>query len=176
MAHAIIDGGVVACPAEAVWGLSCDPWNQHAVMSILQLKRRPVDKGLIVVAADAEMFAPLLDNLSDSVRKELILSWPGPNTWLVPNSGVFPAWITGDSDEVAIRVTSAPALKALSQELGGPLVSTSANPAGALPARHHFQVVNYFGVELPRAIGSVDLGAKPSTIRRAGTGEILRGS
>ena len=30
-AASIEAGGVIACPAEAVWGLSCDPWNLSAV-------------------------------------------------------------------------------------------------------------------------------------------------
>ena len=34
------DGGVVACPAEGVWGLSCDPYNEVAVDDLLTLKRR----------------------------------------------------------------------------------------------------------------------------------------
>jgi len=170
-----IDGeGVVACPAEAVWGLSCDPFSELAVHHILELKGRTADKGLIVVAADEWMLEPLLQDLPPRCRRELALSWPGANTWLVPNRDLFPWWITGDSDEVAVRVTSAPALRDLSRAFGGPLVSTSANPAGALPARHGFQVVRYFGPDLPRATGTVDLCAKPSTIRRVKTGEVLR--
>lgn len=168
------EGRVVACPAEAVWGLSCDPYSEAAVAELLALKHRKVDKGLIVVAADEAMFNPVLRHLPENVRKELSLSWPGPNTWLVPNGGVFPPWITGDSDRVAIRVTSAPELQALSTEFGGPVVSTSANPAGALPARFGFQVARYFGAQFPRAPGSVNLQGKPSTIRRAGTGDIVR--
>ena len=34
------DGGVVACPAEGVWGLSCDPYNEVAVEDLLTLKLR----------------------------------------------------------------------------------------------------------------------------------------
>ena len=49
-------GGVVACPTEAVWGLSCDPGNEAAVMRLLAMKDRPVDKGLILVAADMAQF------------------------------------------------------------------------------------------------------------------------
>ena len=174
MVHHIEDGGVVACPAEAVWGLSCDPFCEAAVGTLLAMKGRPVVKGLIVVAADVAMLAPLLTPLEAGPRAELEMSWPGANTWLLPNRGVFPSWITGDSEEVAVRVSRAPALQALSRALGRPLVSTSANPAGAQPARHAFQVVRYFGAALPRARGSVDAAAKPSTIRRLGTGEVLR--
>jgi len=166
--------GVVACPAEAVWGLTCDPLSEEAVLQLLAMKQRSVSKGLIIVAASAHMFAPLLAPLSSAQRYELELSWPGPNTWLVPNWGLYPDWITGESEEIAIRVTKAPALASLSYRLGRPLVSTSANPAGAQPARHSFQVVRYFGQGLVRAPGVVDLEATPSTIRRVSTGEVLR--
>ncbi len=165
---------MVACPAEAVWGLSCDPFSEAAVQTLLAMKGRPVAKGVIVVAGDVAMLEPLLTPLEAGLRAELEMSWPGANTWLLPNRGVFPSWITGDSEEVAVRVSRAPALRALSRALGRPLVSTSANPAGAQPARHGFQVVRYFGAALPRAHGSVDAAAKPSTIRRLGTGEVLR--
>ena len=166
--------GVIACPAEAVWGLSCDPFSEPAVAAVLAMKQRSVDKGLIVVAGDIAMLVPLLDGLEEKHRAEMALSWPGANTWLIPNRGFFPDWVTGDSHEVAVRVTRAPALQALSLAFGRPLISTSANPAGAQPARHAFQVVRYFGAGLPRARGLVDATAKPSTIRRLGTGEVLR--
>lgn len=174
LAEVILDGGVVACPAEGVWGLSCDPESKRGVAQILDLKDRSVDKGLIVVAADADMFAPLLAGLTAAQREQVRASWPGPNTWLVPNQDVMPPWITGGSEEVAIRVTSAPTLASLSRAVGGPLVSTSANPAGALPARWGFQVVRYFGQDLPRAVGYVNANGKPSTIRRVKTGETVR--
>lgn len=173
-ARALSAGAVIACPAEAVWGLSCDPFSESAVMDLLTYKERPVHKGLIVVGACASMFEPLLQPLPPAQRALILASWPGPNTWLVPNVNHFPGWITGNSSEVAIRVTSAPALADLSLAVGGPIVSTSANIAGAQPARWGFQVVRYFGKDMLRTTGRVDLAAKPSTIRRAGTGEVIR--
>ena len=47
-ARIVREGGVIAYPTEAVWGLGCDPWNEAAVMRLLALKRRPVQKGLIL--------------------------------------------------------------------------------------------------------------------------------
>ena len=41
----VLAGGVIAYPTEAVWGLGCDPWNREAVEYILELKRRPMEKG-----------------------------------------------------------------------------------------------------------------------------------
>jgi len=55
------------------------------------------------------------------------------------------------------------------------LVSTSANPAGAQPARACFQVHRYFGEVLdsllPGAIGAAD---KPTEIRDLASGRVIR--
>ena len=173
-AASIRAGEVIACPAEAVWGLSCDPWNLSAVSFLCDMKQRALSKGVIVASGDVEHFGPLLSALSREEHSLALSSWPGPVTWLVPNQGYFPAWVTGESNEVAIRVTSAPALSKLCRELGGPVVTTSANWAGAQPAKHLFQVRRYFGSRIAVVPGQVDLAGKPSTIKRIRTGEVLR--
>ena len=168
------EGGVIACPAEGVWGLSCDPYNGTAVSDLLAMKVRSASKGLIVVADRSEVFADVLEGLPDDQRDVLEASWPGPNTWLVPHRNVFPYWVTGDSDEVAIRVTSAPALAAVCHVFGGALVSTSANPAGLAAPRALWEVRRYFGPALPAMPGPIDPEGKPSTIRRAADGMVIR--
>ena len=173
-ADSVRSGEVVACPAEAVWGLSCDPWNLSAVAYLCDMKQRALSKGVIVASSDAAHFAPLLDALDEEQRSRVLSSWPGPVTWLVPNRGYFPSWVTGESNEVAIRVTSAPALSSLCRELGGPVVTTSANWAGAQQAKHLFQVRRYFGARMTVVPGEVDFAGKPSTIKRIKTGEVLR--
>ena len=77
-------GGVVACPAEGVWGLSCDPFDEGAVLDLLAMKQREVSKGLILVGASSDVFADVLSDLSSEQRETMLASWPGPNTWLVP--------------------------------------------------------------------------------------------
>ena len=168
-------GEVVACPAEGVWGLSCDPFDESAVLDLLTMKQRDVSKGLIVVGASSDMFADVLSDLSSEQRQTMRASWPGPNTWLVPHRGCFPSWITGESDDVAIRVTSSPALATLCSAFGGPLVSTSANPAGLAPPHSTWELRRYFGTALPAMPGAIDPAGKPSTIRRVDDGSVIRG-
>ena len=79
-------GGVIACPTEAVWGLSCDPGDEDAVARLLQLKHRPVAKGLILVAAGQHQIDFLLTDLSAQQRQMLADSWPGPATWPILSS------------------------------------------------------------------------------------------
>ena len=58
---------VIAYPTEAVFGVGCDPDSEKAVMSLLALKQRPVEKGLILIAANFEQLKPYIDDtqLSD---------------------------------------------------------------------------------------------------------------
>lgn len=168
-------GEVVAYPTEAVWGLGCDPFNPHAVEKLLQLKQRPVEKGLILIAAHIEQFNPLLSALPPGQYNQLTESWPAPITWLVPANENVPPWIRGSHDSVALRVTDHPVAKALCQHFGGPIVSTSANPGSRREARTSLMVRRYFGDQLAAITpGQVGNSAKPSQIRDLASGKILR--
>ena len=175
-ARVVFDGGVIAYPTEAVWGLGCDPWNEAAVDRLLALKNRPVHKGLILVAAEIEQFDFLLDDLPDIWQERLAASWPGPNTWLVPHQDRLPEWVTGAHDSVALRVSDHPQVRALCR-LTGPLISTSANPAGRPAARSRLRVEQYFPGELDKVLGGALGGRKnPSLIRDLRTGDVVRPS
>ena len=167
-------GAVIAYPTEAVWGLGCDPFNATAVARLLALKERPVHKGLILVAADIEQFAWLLGGLSRAELQQLVDSWPGPNTWLVPHHKRVPEWISGGHDSVAIRVSAHPLIARLCA-LTGPLVSTSANPSGRLPAKSRLRIEQYFHGQLDAVLnGELGEQSKPSTIRDLRSGRVLR--
>ncbi|MEM1403920.1 MAG: Sua5/YciO/YrdC/YwlC family protein [Pseudomonadota bacterium] len=173
--HVLASGGVVACPTEAVWGLSCDPFDDEAVMEILALKVRPADKGLILAAGNEKQLAFLLDGLPGDIRKKLSLSWPGPNTWLVPHHNRVPALVHGRFDSVAVRVSGHPLMRKLCEEFGGPLVSTSANLAGKTAPRTRLAVQLAFGDALDDILpGRVGDSTQPSTIRDAFTDTVIR--
>ena len=173
--HALHAGGVIAYPTEAVWGVGCDPGNEDATLALLALKQRDWRKGVILVAADIEQFTPLLRGLPAERIATLRASWPGPNTWLVPNNGAAPDWISGGRRTVALRVSAHPLVAALCQQFGGPIVSTSANPAGKRPARTLFDLRNYFGTRLDAILpGNTGGQQNPTQIRDVMTGEICR--
>ena len=167
-------GGVIAYPTEAVYGLGCLPLNKAAVRRLLALKRRSQDKGLIVVAADIEQLRALVDFDAARERRALLESWPGPHTWLVPCRGETPAWLTGVHATLAVRVSAHPVVRALCGALG-PLISTSANPEGAPPARSSAAVEAYFAGQIDYIFpGKITGSQKPTRIRDAMTGEIIR--
>ena len=173
--RALARGGVIACATEAVWGLSCDPDSHEAVQRVLELKQRPAHKGLILVAGDEAQLAFLLDDLPAGLRRKISLSWPGPNTWLVPHRGRVSPLVHGRFDSVAVRVSGHPQVRELCLAFGGPLVSTSANRAGAPPPKTALEVRRYFADQLdallPGRVGGV---GRPSTIRDVFTDQVLR--
>ncbi|MCC8362942.1 Sua5/YciO/YrdC/YwlC family protein [Lysobacter sp. A6] len=170
-------GGVVAYPTEAVWGLGCDPFSESAVLRLLAIKQRAVDKGVILVAADLAQFDGLLawDRLPRERVDDVRSQWPGPRTWIVPATARVPRWITGAHDGVAVRVSDHPVVVALCRAFGAPLVSTSANLAGEPPA---FAIGELAPAVLAHVDGVVEgetggLRA-PTAIRDAATGAELR--
>lgn len=169
------EGGVIAYPTEAVWGLGCDPANPDALARLLSLKNRPVEKGVILVAADVSQVTFLLDDISPAQRAQLETSWPGPATWLIPHHGRVSPWVCGQFDTVAIRVSAHPVVQSLCRAFGGPIVSTSANPAGAEPARSAEQVRQYFGEHIDAVVpGALGDASRPSQIRDLRTLELVR--
>jgi L-threonylcarbamoyladenylate synthase len=169
----IKQGGVIAYPTEAVYGLGCSPFNQHAVERILTLKQREKHKGLILLIANWSQLSPLIKPVSKSLMQRVHATWPGPVTWIFPKSDLVSDWVSGDHDGIAIRMSAHPVAKALCQD--GPVVSTSANLAGQEPAMNFAQLEAQF----PEGIDAVvagELGGmlQPSTIYDVISGERLR--
>ena len=170
------NGQVFAYPTEAVFGLGCDPLNKEAVYKILSLKSREVEKGMILIASEFSQIAPyvLFDTLDQSAQSQILATWPGPVTWLLPKSPKTPDWISGDSAMLAVRISRHPLVVQMCQHLGKPLVSTSANPAGEMPAKSEQEVRDYFGKDLPVVAGALGEQTSPSKIFHSLTMETIR--
>ncbi len=168
-------GGVIAYPTEAVYGLGCDPFNQQAVMQLLALKKRAVDKGLILIAASLEQLQPYLLPIEESRMVQVVNTWPGAMTWLFPARDNVPEWIRGQHNTVAVRVTDHPLASALCYLFGGPIVSTSANLEGQPPAKNAKEVAAIFSQQSVSILdGDVGGLSKPTKICDAITGQVVR--
>ena len=173
-AHALRQGGVVAYPTEAVYGLGCDPLDQQAVYRVLQIKQRPASKGLILLGANIDQVLPFIE-LSPQQEQQLRQHWPLATTYLVRSSELTPDWVRGDHDKVAVRVSQHPIASELCRLAGTALISTSANHSGQPACRNAFQVARQLGGEVDFIVtGQCDRAARPSTIVDLESGKILR--
>jgi L-threonylcarbamoyladenylate synthase len=169
-------GGVIAYPTEAVLGLGCDPDNEGAVQTLLALKERSVEKGLILVAKTYSQLLPYVNDakIPMNMRSEIFSSWPGPVTWLLPAAKQTPKWITGDSDLIAVRVSQHHVVSQLCELFGKPLISTSANVSGLKPAVNTEQLYQQFDKTLLLVEGELGGANKPSQIRNGISGQTIR--
>ncbi|WP_417617872.1 Sua5/YciO/YrdC/YwlC family protein [Oceanisphaera sp.] len=170
-------GGVIGYATEAVFGLGCDPDNGEAVKRLLEIKQRPIEKGLVLIAADFSQLVPYLDlaALPEGRLEVILASWPGPFTWVIPARPEVPVWLKGRFNSLAVRVTAHSQVHDLCLAFGKPLVSSSANKTGEPPARSASQLAQQMGAELDYVLpGQTDGLANPSLIRDGCTGAVLR--
>lgn len=166
--------GIVAYATESCYGLGCDPRNARAVRRLLQLKRRPQSKGLILVADRYSRLRRYLLPPTAQQSRQLDQTWPGPHTWLMPASRHTPRWLRGQHESIAVRVTAYPDAAELCRALGTALVSTSANRAGLKPLKTRSACVKTFGQSVLVLPGRVGGRKTPSTIQHLLTGKIIR--
>ncbi|MDH5544707.1 MAG: L-threonylcarbamoyladenylate synthase [Gammaproteobacteria bacterium] len=174
-AHILREGGIIAYPTEAVFGLGCDPLNGHAVHDLLTIKKRSVNQGLILIASDFNQLNLYVEPLAAEVLSRVQSSWPGPHTWVLPASEHTPYWIKGKHSGVAVRVTAHPVVRALCESFGGAMVSTSANHHGRQAARSALKVRNWFRDQIDFVLsGDIDPNSKPTEIRDAISNRVIR--
>ena len=124
------EGGVIAYPTDTVYGLGGDALNEETVKRVYQIKHRPLDQPLPLLFANKTDIINLADSLPEAGELLAQHFWPGGLTLVVRKSSLVPRWIGVAKDTVAIRIPDHPLTLALIQELGKPLVGTSANLSG----------------------------------------------
>jgi len=170
-------GGILAYPTEAVFGLGCDPDNAEAIKKLLKLKKRPQSKGLILLAANYSQLLPYIDDskIPQGKRFAVLSRRPDGITQVVPKNPNTSDLLTGDFDTIAVRITSQPDVVALCNQVNKPIVSTSANLSGEEPAKTWQELSSQLTKEIDFIVKGNTLGFnQPSTIIDALTGETFR--
>jgi L-threonylcarbamoyladenylate synthase len=172
---ALDEGGVIAYPTEAVYGLGCDPGNPVALQRILDIKSRETHKGFILIAASQDQLAPFLAPVLPSWQTQLDAAWPGPVTFVLPAADSVSALLSGQRDTLAVRVSAHPIVNQLCNAYGGAIVSTSANLSGHPPLNTGIDVEHVFKDSIDVIInGKVGQLSSPTQIIDVRTGQRLR--
>ncbi|RUM93561.1 MAG: tRNA threonylcarbamoyladenosine biosynthesis protein RimN [Thiothrix sp.] len=177
---ALNNGGVVAYPTEAVYGLGCRPDNTDAIQRLLTIKNRPVDKGLILIAANPQQLSPFIAALSDHLWQKLTppkkdVTTHRTTTWIVPAAKLVSQWIHGGRDTLAVRITQHPDARALCLACNSALISTSANKSGSSPVQNYADLSPVLMDQVDYLLrGECGKDSAPSRIEDIMTGEIIR--
>lgn len=158
-------GGVVVLPSESSYGLFTPIRSVAGIKRILQLKGRSDNKFTVVASslAQVQKFFPAARRLRFTQVAQAV--WPGPVSLVV-------------SPRMSVRVPDSVLLRHLSQEVGQPLIATSANQSGH-PAAYSMREVGR-QLDLTQVDAVVDGGTlpkrKPSAVVKIGKQgiEVLR--
>lgn len=120
--------GVILTPTETVIGLSCSALSENQIYRIYKIKNRPSSKAFIVLVDSISMVEQYIKEISE-LQKEYLES-NEPTTVILNNIKGLPKNLIAKDGSLAFRITKHPELKKIISQLGGPLVSTSANLSG----------------------------------------------
>ena len=139
------NGDIIGYPTETVYGLGGDVFNSTAIERIQNLKNRRARKPFLLLVASGKDIYPLVREVPEVAKKIMAEFWPGPITLVFKASESMNKSNIACHGLLGLRVSPDKICKKLLQKLGGPLISTSANPEGGKPAQSAREVAYYFG-------------------------------
>lgn len=122
-------GGVIAFPTDTVYGLGADAFNSKAVERIYEIKNRPKHRQLPLLIADVEQLITLADPIPEIAWFLARRFWPGGLTLVLSKTNSLPVYLAPGLT-IAVRVPDHTVCLAIIQQLGNPIIGTSANISG----------------------------------------------
>lgn len=124
IAKALRDGGIIIYPTDTLYAIGCDALNVRAVERICRIKGiDPAKASLSIVCNDIGNVAHYarIDNTTHRIMRKNL---PGAFTFILPASSGLPK-IYKQRKSVGIRIPDNNIARAIVEELGNPLLSTS---------------------------------------------------
>jgi tRNA threonylcarbamoyl adenosine modification protein (Sua5/YciO/YrdC/YwlC family) len=120
------NGGVIIYPTDTVYGMGCDITNQRAIEKICKIKGiNPKKHNFSFVCADLSNIAQYTRVITKPVFKMMKKGLPGPFTFILEASSMVPKILHSNKKTVGIRVPDHSVPRAIVEELGQPILSTS---------------------------------------------------
>ena len=118
-------GGLIIYPTDTVYGLGCDITNTKALEKIAKIKGVKLEKAnFSFVCNDLSHLSDYVKQIDTPTYKILKRALPGPYTFILPGSNSLPKAFK-KKKTVGIRVPDNSIARALVENLGNPIVSTS---------------------------------------------------
>lgn len=169
-------GKLLVYPTESVFGLGCLANNKQALKRLRGIKRREPYKGFIVLCASTKQLRQNFPEicLSPQQLAKLDEAQPHPTTWLLPYKKHLNPLLVGNNNSLAVRITEHPIARILCERCG-PLVSSSANPAGIKTPETLLKVRKQFRGQVDFYLDkSLGKSKSPSQIIDLLSGELIR--
>lgn len=178
--EALQAGEVIGYPTDTVYGLGCDFSNKKALDRLYQIKGMDRSHALSFICPDLAEIAKyaIVDNQTYRVLRRFL---PGPYCFILEATREVPRIIQSKRKTIGIRIPNHEVTRALVTELGRPIISTTAQRAGADPHVDPNEIDDDFkglGLVIDAGAGGlvpttvIDLTVQPPEIVREGAGPI----
>lgn len=175
------DGGVIIYPTDTVYGLGCDIFNKEAVERIYTIKNETETKLFSFLCSDLKDISKYA-KVSDFAYRAMKKLIPGPYTFVLQASKEVPKLLWTKRKTVGIRVPNNNIARTLAQELGNPIISTSATTRKGELIYDPLEIKTIFNnsVDLMLSMGAlngvpssiIDLSGDTVEIVREGSGDL----
>lgn len=164
--QALRAGQIIIYPTDTLYALGCDAANNKAVERLCRIKKINPEKNLLsIVCSDLSQAAAYarIDNRAFATLRHCL---PGSYTFILPASSALPKIFKGRR-QAGIRIPDCDMARRLAEELGNPLMSSSATvevePGEAVTPEAVADAYSAYP-EISLAIAAGDTGTQPSTI------------
>ena len=164
VAEIIANGGIIAYPTDTYYGIGCDLFNKESIDKIYQLKRRSAQQPFSFICSDLKNISEYaqVTNYAYKTMKRLL---PGPYTFILEGSRLVPKIMLTKRRTVGIRVPDHAICLAIVQELGHPIISTSAtDPETSSILETPQEIRNKLGHALDLIIDGGAVNGRPSSV------------
>jgi len=181
VAEALRDGATIAYPTDTYYGIGCDIMNKKATGKIYRLKQRSQKKPFSFLCCDLKNISQYakVSNYAYKTMKRLL---PGPYTFVLEGSKLVPKMMLTAQKTAGIRVPDHPICLALVEQLGRPVISTSASLPGGEILSDASAIFDALGTQLDVVIDGGPVPGRPSSmvsligdapeVIRAGLGDV----
>jgi len=119
------DGGIIAYPTDTSFGIGCDLNNKKAIEKVYKILNLPKNKNLSFLCPNLSNVSEyaIVSNFAYKTMKRLV---PGAYTFILDASKTVPTALVSKRKQVGIRVPDNNICQAILEELGRPIISTTA--------------------------------------------------
>ncbi len=159
------DDGLVAYPTDSCYALGIQLGNRDGLERIKNLRRLDDKHHFTLVCRDFAQLGTLV-HLSNAAFRAVKAAIPGPYTFILPATSEVPKRLMHPKKRtVGVRIPDHPVVRALLEELGEPLLSsTLLMPDSDVPMTDGWQIKDELDQWLDAVIDSGECGSEPTTV------------
>jgi len=161
----IREGGLIAYPTDSSYAFGCHIGDKRAMDRIRRIRRTDKDHNFTLVCSDLSEISTYarVDNWAYRMLKSMT---PGPYTFILPATREVPKRLQHPKRRtIGLRVPDHPLVRAVLQELGEPIMSsTLLLPGDDLPLTDPHDIEERIGHEIDLIIDAGPTGIEPTSV------------